>query len=1129
MSENHLYRIEDFISELTTVTFSDILVNVNEESRTVLSLDSVEEKFELPFSSKINQIYKIASQYKKNSDVQSLCLVSHLFSWSYKNRDLKTPLFLIPLHCKVNKIKQIFEFTYDESQVFLNPFLQNTLKKEFDIDLNLSSENELFESLDFIKKTVNEKEFLCEFIDFSALGNFHHHRYEIVKDLEEILASKNENDLVKILLGNSESKVLSKINLSPKNCFETDTNQAEVFKLLESSNLVVQGPPGTGKSQVLANLLSKLLLGDENHLLVSEKKTALEVLIKKLEKFDLQHFAFVFHSQTKAGDFIKQLKNSWNFLENTELKEERNLLLSSQYKQQIQLIFDKLNQTSYFGNRSLFELQSLMSHKEVLDLPYISSLPDLNEFEGCKNDLAKLYENLKNIRVISFVNSGIYQNIENFDKILDEVITNFSKLSKQFEIQTISDLEILNKKTIRFQLLENESNKKYLSLVNSKSALQKFKKLKEKYQAQTILLELSLREILIWKIVPSLTELESWTKILEEGSWFKKRRLKAQIQEQLTQKNIDLTFALKNLKTYLEHLQERTNTEIELLALGIEKPEIELNVIDYVVSQLSAISVNELNEISKLSAKEKQLFSENIELIQTTNRSLKSYFTFSEETLILESLEALKVELPKMIELKESLLSLPNAILSKLQHGNSLEDFELLVLKSSWIKFSSNFPELASFTGEKLKSQLQKIIALEKEEQKSFAREICFKRQEKFKEFQDLLSVPAAKLSEEKKNLKKNLKLGKAILVKEFSKSKQHKSIRELLETEAKIWIDLLCPLHLSTPIVVSKNYPLTQNLFEFVIFDEASQLVLPKAISCVQRGKRLLIAGDSQQMSPSSFFAGKISSVDLLHQASYYLPNVSLKHHYRSVHAELIQFSNKHFYKNELIVYPSPNKNEFPLEFHYVENGIFENRENELEAQQVVTFIEKNISSTRTIGVVAFSEQQLSCIWKKINVKYYALLEEKIKTNQIFFKSLEQVQGEECDHLIISLAYGRDLAGKFHLRFGPLNQENGSKRLNVLFTRAKEKIDFFSSVLSSDFELSTNESINLLRNYLQNIESQDNKSIKEFVFPYDLKPQIEAKNLKIKEVHTFLSNSEDLKTFQEVMESRDWMIEYEL
>ena len=54
------------------------------------------------------------------------------------------------------------------------------------------------------------------------------------------------------------------------------------------------------------------------------------------------------------------------------------------------------------------------------------------------------------------------------------------------------------------------------------------------------------------------------------------------------------------------------------------------------------------------------------------------------------------------------------------------------------------------------------------------------------------------------------------------------------------------------------------------------------------------------------------------------------------------------------------------------------------------------------------------------------------------FVKSLENVQGDERDAMIISVGYGKDADGHLTLNFGPLNMEGGSRRLNVLVTRAK-------------------------------------------------------------------------------------------
>ena len=62
-------------------------------------------------------------------------------------------------------------------------------------------------------------------------------------------------------------------------------------------------------------------------------------------------------------------------------------------------------------------------------------------------------------------------------------------------------------------------------------------------------------------------------------------------------------------------------------------------------------------------------------------------------------------------------------------------------------------------------------------------------------------------------------------------------------------------------------------------------------------------------------------------------------------------------------------------------------------------------------------------------------------KDERFFVKNLETIQGDERDVIFISVGYGYDENGKMSLNFGPLNQDGGERRLNVLITRAREKL----------------------------------------------------------------------------------------
>lgn len=70
----------------------------------------------------------------------------------------------------------------------------------------------------------------------------------------------------------------------------------------------------------------------------------------------------------------------------------------------------------------------------------------------------------------------------------------------------------------------------------------------------------------------------------------------------------------------------------------------------------------------------------------------------------------------------------------------------------------------------------------------------------------------------------------------------------------------------------------------------------------------------------------------------------------------------------------------------------------------------------------------------------------------EFFIKNLENVQGDERDVIFIGTVYGPETQGaKVAQRFGPINGLAGKRRLNVLFSRAKEKIVTFSSMTAAD------------------------------------------------------------------------------
>jgi very-short-patch-repair endonuclease len=302
-----------------------------------------------------------------------------------------------------------------------------------------------------------------------------------------------------------------------------------------------------------------------------------------------------------------------------------------------------------------------------------------------------------------------------------------------------------------------------------------------------------------------------------------------------------------------------------------------------------------------------------------------------------------------------------------------------------------------------------------------------------------------------------------------------------------------LFPCWMMVPNAVAQHLPRT-TLFDLVIIDEASQMTPENSISALMRGKNVLIAGDTNQLPPTNFFKGlsvdedEDEDVTTTEESILELANVQFhpKHrllwHYRSKHEDLIAFSNHYVYDNELVIFPSPTPTTKGLGISLVEvNGTFQRGINPAEAQVMLEAIAQFMKDNpqRSLGVAVMNQSQMeqleSLVLREAEtnksvsdyLEYWAGAKEGLE--KFFVKNLENVQGDERDVIFVGTVYGRDPQGKFYQRFGPINGPAGKRRLNVLFSRAKEQIVTFSSIPLSEFSPSpNNEGATLLRRWLE-------------------------------------------------------------
>ena len=303
---------------------------------------------------------------------------------------------------------------------------------------------------------------------------------------------------------------------------------------------------------------------------------------------------------------------------------------------------------------------------------------------------------------------------------------------------------------------------------------------------------------------------------------------------------------------------------------------------------------------------------------------------------------------------------------------------------------------------------------------------------------------------------------------KEFAKTgKRKKSLRQLYQRHGRNMTKLF-PIHLLTPESMCNLFEAQDHVFDLIIFDEASQLKLEDGVSCLLKGNSIVVSGDEHQMPPSSYFASKrnvedesdesdigpeIDSESLLDfcQQLKGFRSKYLEFHYRSKHPLLIQFSNAAIY-SRLVV--KPNRHDYvPIRFVDVQ-GTWENRHNDAEAKKLIEILQglKIGQDIPSILVATLNTDQrnhiLTTIEKEREVNAeFARRMAQFEDAGFGVKNLENLQGDECDIVMLSVGYGKSPDGRFRKNYGPMNQKHGYRLLNVLITRARHKIFVLNSI----------------------------------------------------------------------------------
>lgn len=315
-------------------------------------------------------------------------------------------------------------------------------------------------------------------------------------------------------------------------------------------------------------------------------------------------------------------------------------------------------------------------------------------------------------------------------------------------------------------------------------------------------------------------------------------------------------------------------------------------------------------------------------------------------------------------------------------------------------------------------------------------------------------------------------------LVRQLRRERGGMTVRALMEHYGEL-ITQIMPCTLMSPESVARFFPARPGLFDIVVFDEASQIRVADAIGAMGRASSVVVVGDSKQMPPTQVAETDATvehedevTAELVPDEESILsecvqarvPSRWLSWHYRSQDESLIAFSNRLYYEDRLSSFPAPlpaDTRQHPAGYGISlvrVDGTFDRggrgatlRTNRVEADAIVADVRRRFAASPrrapSLGVITFNAQQRDLVDNLLrdsgDDRILAALDEP---DGLFVKNLENVQGDERDCILFSVAFSANERGVVPLNFGPLSKPGGERRLNVAVTRARRQVVLYAS-----------------------------------------------------------------------------------
>lgn len=1023
-----------------------------------------------------------------------------------------------------------------------------------------------------------------------TLANFNYQKMSLVRDYNELIASEGDlpsfNQIFSI-----DPKPIDEARpepLSPGdrwNVVPADSTQDAAVALARSGrSFIIQGPPGTGKSQTITNLIADFAGRGKRVLFVCEKRAALDVVFHRLGQTGLEKLSCIIHdSQQDKKAFVHDLKQSYESWtrehDGIEARQaERNQLIST-LDDLIELLQSFEDDMSAIPGNEDLNLRDLLRRAASLPMPAEDFDPRLRERLPPASKWDSHQALVRKTQRFATEEFGLEAIAEHpFAKLartavedeksyarVDDLVVELADVTGRIEAMTRpgeSPLSLDMTLTAARAMAAKAHEAIDIGLANSpglvepgSEASQRLADLEKELDAARSVQTASEQDAAAWHepLSPTDTDAALEQARRQEPSFFKFlsgawRRLRRTVEERYD-------FASHAVKPTVTHVLELLDVAQDARA-AVETRKNEgasqfgTSDLDGLIAFRDALgadaasdaAVGDLLDAVRSASDGRAVFRNAAAALSDIERltALLELNVRQPMGMTLEEIESLARdmresmdELPQIITLLQDIYGAdPEITDTLLDLAYPSDALEAVIFDEAIARFLRAHPEIRRIDVDRILAATRNADRALGLLRNSNAETIKAVKHNAFRDHVKRSMQSLGQLDAAGKAFKKSYASGRRDLEHEFGKVMRYRSIRDLADGDTGRVVNDLKPIWLMSPLSVSDTLPLDGDLFDVVIFDEASQIPTEDAVPAICRAPQLIVVGDEMQLPPTSFFSAAqnaddmqvtveedgeqiailLDSDSLLSQASQNLPATLLAWHYRSRFEALIGFSNAAFYDGRLVTIPDRQiaqsaSDLVPLSSveegsaksggdrlldraistHKIEDGVYVNRANEPEARYVARLARELLQRETglSIGIVAFSEAQQSAIEdaleslaeedsdfaSRLDAEY--VREDDGQFNGLFVKNLENVQGDERDIIILSICYAPGPNGRMAMNFGPINQRGGEKRLNVIFSRARQHMAVITTIEPEAITNTHNDGARSLRGFLSYANAQ--------------------------------------------------------